>query len=248
MGPRTCGPKEAHLTLRRARGPWSLTALLLLLPASSSPAQEGGSWFPLEEGTVWSYKLHITRQGESEQVPYTVRVARREQVEGAPCAVLETRLGESLLETTWFCWDGKKLRNPRRQSKRAALELHETGSAAGRIVLDLEALPPPPAEGQPPAADPALPGWSWTSGDGLAQGKISFLRREKLQLPGLGEVECLVLLELATFKVGTRQARQERRWWLAAGIGLVQEESRIEVDGGEASETRAVLERKPERS
>lgn len=240
---------------------WSCLGIWLLAGSSPARAQESGSYFPLEDGTLWTYTLHITRDGESQDVPYTVRVARHEDLGGSSCAVLETRVGDSLLETTWFAWEGKKLRNPRRESRRAALELQEappagdpgSGPRPGRVVLDLEAIPAPAAEppvapeGQPPER-PAGPSWAWQSPDGQAEGVIRFVRREKLQVGQLGELDCLVLVEASRFRVGQKQARQERRWWLAPGLGLVQEISRIEVDGGQASETRAVLERKPERS
>lgn len=217
-----------------------LVPIALLLAALPGAAEEPRGWFPLEDGLTWTYSLQLRRGAESQQIEYRARVARREEVGGLSCAVIEARSGERLLESTWFGWDGKRLRNPRRQTGRAPVELREGTGPAGRLFLDLAALE------AAPGAEPVR--WEWTAADGSAKGTIVLEKHETLDLPGLGPRECLVLLETAELQAGERRATQERRLWLAEGLGMVQERCRFAIAGAEATETVAVLLRKPERS
>lgn len=214
--------------------------LFALLVAALLPlrADEPPPYFPLEIGLTWSYKLEITRGKETQGLQYSARITRREEVSGLPCAVLESRSGERLLETSWWAWDGKKLVNPRVQSGRAVQELRQADADRPRVVVDVAAVD---SAGAPRA-------WEWVAADKTARGKVELVGREKLTLDNLGELDCLVLLETHERQVGERKATQERKLWLAAGLGLVMERSKIAVEGGEPTETLAVLERPPERS
>lgn len=217
-------------------------SLLLLVLAALLPVradEEPPPFFPLEIGLTWSYGLEITRQGESQGIQYSARVTRREEVSGLPCAVVESRSGERLLEATWWAWEGKKLVHPRRQSGRGAVqELRRAGADGPRVLVDLAALDDPEAPRR----------WEWQAADGSARGVIELVGRERLTLPNLGELDCVLLVERSELRAGERKATQERKIWLAAGLGLVQERSKIAVEGGETTETVAVLERPPERS
>lgn len=182
------------------------------------------SYFPLEVGREWTYNLRITSAQQTRTIEYTTRIARVEQVEGQPCAVLEDHSGERLLQVNWYAHDrgAHRLVQVQRQSGRtvSAFVRREGDAlgALGRVLLAKDAL----------AALPETTAWEWSSKDGSSKGTVKLLKRgEKLRLRGLGELECIVLLDAGEATVGERKATIERRVWLSQGIGCVQEHTTI---------------------
>lgn len=214
------------------------TALLALVGAAA--AQDGPAsiveYFPLTVGSVWTYNLSITSGQQTRAIEYTTRAARTEEVGGLSCVVFEDSSGNRQLQVNWYALDatGPRIVQPQRQSGRAPTALCRVDGATigppGRIVIDQRAL----------AALPERTAWPWSSPDGTSRGEISLVGRERLRLRNFGELDCLVLVDAGTASSGGRTASIERRLWLAAGLGCVQERTTIAV-GEERTVSEATL-------
>lgn len=230
---------DLHMMTRRRLGA-VLVAGALALAGGAVTAQDPGSvesYFPLEVGRVWTYNLRITSAQQTRTIEYSTRVARVEDVGGAPCAVLEDHSGERQLQVNWYHLDrgAHRLVQLQRQSGRQLTSfLRREGDVTGppgRVLLDQAGL----------SKLPETTSWEWSSADGSSKGVVKLLKRgEKLRLRALGEVECLLLLDEGQASVGDRTAKIERRVWLAPGVGCVQEQTRISA-GEAVTESEATL-------
>ena len=221
----------------------SRTALLSLLALSGVAFAQGEAlepYFPLEVGQVWTYQLDLTRGEEQQSLVYTATVVAREPLEGHECFVIEHKSDERLFQKTWYAVEADgTVRNPRRQNGGRVHVLRAEGDAErGRVLFTPEAL------------EAGAGSWSWTTADGSAQGTIQVVGTERLRLPKplRAELDCVVLLETGTFKAGGRTATQERRMWLARGLGLVKETSVIRIGEEVATRSEAYLIQFPRRS
>jgi hypothetical protein len=219
----------------KRRGAAVLLALAVAAGAGGVAAQDAPSvesYFPLEVGREWTYNLRITSAQQTRTIEYTTRVARVEQVEGLACAVLEDHSGERLLQVNWYAHDraAQRVVQVQRQSGRA-VSSYLRDDALGRVLLaeaGLKALPETTA-------------WEWSSADGSSKGTVTLLKRgEKVRLRGLGELECILLLDEGEASVGDRRATIKRHVWLSPGIGCVQEHTTISA-GGSVTESEATL-------
>lgn len=222
------------LKLRRR----SLAFALMLIGGAVAWAQEPAvvaSFFPLDVGRVWTYNLRITNGSQTRTIEYTTRVARVEDVGGLDCAVFEDHSGERLLQVNWYALDrGRGIVQPQRQNGRTISALcrrvGDDVGPAGRVLLDQRALD----------ALPERSTWEWSSADGGSKGTVTLVGRERLRLRNLGEHDCVVLLDAGTASSGGRTASIERKVWLAAGVGCVQERTTITA-GDATTESEATL-------
>lgn len=194
------------------------------------------SFFPLDVGRVWTYNLRITNGAQTRTIEFSTRVARVDDVGGLACAVFEDHSGERLLQVNWYALDAgaSAIVQPQRQSGRTVSALcRRSGDqigAAGRVLLDARAL----------GGLPAKASWEWASPDGSSRGTVTLAGREKLRLRNFGELECLLLVDEGTATSGGRTATIERKVWLAAGLGCVQERTKITA-GDQVTESEATL-------
>jgi hypothetical protein len=137
----------------------------------------------------------------------------------------------------WYAHDraARRLVQVQRQSGRTvSAYLRRDGDTlgpAGRVLLAEEAL----------AALPEATAWEWASADGSSKGTVKLVKRgEKLRVRGLGELECILLLDEGEASVGDRTATIRRRVWLSPGIGCVQEHTTISA-GDSVTESEATL-------
>ncbi|MCO5170637.1 MAG: hypothetical protein M9894_30260 [Planctomycetes bacterium] len=214
------------------------TLAVALCAASAISADDAGpsTYFPLEVGRSWTYNLRITTGQQTRTIEYTTRVARVDEVAGLPCAVFEDHSGERLLQVNWYALDAGRgaIVQPQRQTRGVlgvlcAREGEQVG-APGRVLLSAAAV----------AALPERTSWEWASPDGASRGTVTLVGREKLRLRNHGELDCLVLLDEGTSSSGARTAKIERKVWLAAGVGCVQERTTISA-GGATTESEATL-------
>jgi hypothetical protein len=212
-----------------------VVALVLAGAAAGQERHGVEAYFPLEVGREWTYNLKITSAQTTRTIEYTTRVARVEQVEGTACAVLEDHSGERQLQVNWYHLDraAHRLVQVQRQSGRSLSAYQQrTGDALGglgRILLAKDAL------------DGDAVAWGWASKDGSSKGTVKLEKRgEKLRLRGVGELECIVLLDEGEATSGERTAKIVRRVWLAPGIGCVQEHTKITA-GDATTESEATL-------
>jgi hypothetical protein len=217
----------------------ALAGLAALLVARPAVADDLAAYFPLQVGRVWTYNLRITTPDQEKNIEYSTRVVRQEalaDVGGAACYVLENTSGERVLETNWFHWDaaGRLLQARRQSTGRNAVALcareGDTIGAVGRVLVD-------------PAALGALPketGWDWGTKDNALRGSVRLVGRVKLRLRNFPEFDCLQLVDTATSTAGDRTATIERRVWMAAGYGMVQEQTTI-VAGEARTQSEATL-------
>lgn len=211
---------------------------LALLVGAAAWAQEPAdvaSFFPLDVGRVWTYNLRITNGAQTRTIEYTTRVAKVESVGGLACAVFEDHSGERLLQVNWYALDrAHGVVQPQRQNGRTVSALHRRAGddvgPPGRVLLDQRALD----------ALPERSTWEWSSPDGASKGTVTLMGRERLRLRNLGEHECLVLVDAGTASSGGRTATIERKVWLAAGLGCVQERTTITA-GDATTESEATL-------
>jgi hypothetical protein len=193
-------------------------------------------YFPMQVGSVWTYNLSITSGQQTRAIEYTTRAARTEEVGGLTCVVFEDSSGNRQLQVNWYALDaaGPRIVQPQRQSGRSPTALCRVEAGAigppGRIIIDQRAL----------AALPEKATWPWASPDGTSRGEVSLVGRERVRLRNFGELDCLVLLDAGTASSGGRTATIERRLWLAAGLGCVQERTTITV-GEERTVSEATL-------
>lgn len=215
------------------RTPTRLFCLLLALTtAAFAQDQAAEPYFPLPNGQVWTYQLDLTRGEEKQSLVYTATVIGSEQLEGRDCQVIEHRSGTRLLQKTWYALDPDgTVRNPRRQNGGRIHVLRDADGDHGRVLLT------------PAALEAGKGSWSWRTPDGSAEGTIRVVGHERLRLPKplRAELDCVVLLEEGTFKAGGRTATQERRIWLARGMGLVKETSTFRIGDEVVTRSEAYL-------
>ncbi len=217
-----------------------LPFLLLAVGAPLAWAQSAApaDYFPLEVGRQWTYRLRVKAGEQSRSIEYTTRVDKVEEVEGVgPCAVLESRSDRRLMQIEWFHRVEDKILNPLRQDG-----AHEAARQRfpERVFLDLAAVEAVLLR----KVGDAKPSWSWALPDGSAEGTVTLEGIEPLHLRNFGMLDCLVVVAVGRYKAGKRVRLQERRLWLAPGLGLVKEFMRVKKESGEVTiETDAVLTR-----
>ena len=222
------------MNARRTRS--LLLALALLVPAGlrADDGEQVSSLFPLEVGRSWTYRLNLQVGDQTRAMEYVTRVVREEVVEGVgPCAALESRSNQKVFQTDWFRLDGNVLSNPKRQEGAGG----PVTAFPSRTLLTGEALRALRRTG-----DGAT--WEWASEDGAAKGTVTLEREERVHHPPFGSQECVVLLDRGTFQVGKSVRHQERRMWLAPGLGVLREVMTVKKASGEVTiRTEAQLKR-----
>jgi hypothetical protein len=219
--------------------PLLLLLALTLAPAALAQDADGDSHFPLSVGQTWTYQLDLTRGAEKQSLVYTSRVTETETLDGVTCFVVEQKSDERLFQRTWYSVDADgTVRNPRRQNGGRVHVLRSGESDEGRVLFEPDAL------------ETIGTAWAWRTADGSAEGTIEVEKHETLRLPKplRAELECVVLLERGTFLAGGRTATQERRMWLASGLGLVKETSVIRIGDEIATSSEAYLIQFPRQS
>lgn len=204
------------------RSPIAALLVAAALPVWAAPA--ANDLFPLDVGRSWTYRMTVQKGAERQTIEYTTEVVRTEPVDDAgEFAVLESRSKQRLLHVARYKRDGDTI-----------VVAPGGASADARTFLDLAAAKRV-LEG---ATD--RPTWSWKAPDGKAEGTVTLAGTEALLVRNVGTITCLVVEDTRT--VGGARQRQERRLWLAPGVGLVKETMTYHGPQGALS-TEAVLTR-----
>ncbi|MBL4845586.1 MAG: hypothetical protein JKY65_08680 [Planctomycetes bacterium] len=192
-------------------------------------------YFPLKIGRRWIYTLRVTAGKNTQNIEYTTKVVRKEDVDGlGVCLVTEARSIDRLFATEYYQFDEKKgtLLNPRRTEGKATANFKKRLLLSEKVLADLD------KKEQKPTA------WPWASADGRAKGTVTVIGREVLRIRNYGNLHCIVLKDkgVFTFRKGKIRRHQERTIWLAPGIGMVKEFMQVKTEEGQVTlETEALL-------
>lgn len=163
--------------------------------AASSPA----AYFPLAEGTVWTYRTNT--HGE-----IIMRVGPVARVGSNACRIIETVVGGTTTQRECYGVEGD------------GVYAYERSYPAGTLRLD----PPQRVLAIPIAVGQA---WEWTGrlGDQEVTLKYTWARRERVQVPA-GSYDAMQLY----FEGLVPPNVQVQTWrWFAAGVGMVKEDSLV---------------------
>lgn len=191
--------------------------------ASEAEALVGVSYFPLEEGRRWHYRVQFRIEpaegGDSDAGPedssegdhyLDVYVAGVVTVGDKQAVALEWKLDQALAQRSYFRFEDGVLLCLKRLQGSAEHVKEFTLSPPQRF------LPAEPTVGQE---------WTWTgkSGPGAGTQRFKVLRAEELRLP-IGTFQTLVVESEFT---GEDDSRGKTTRWLAPGVGIVKEVSEV---------------------
>ena len=163
--------------------------------AASSPA----AYFPLGQGTVWTYRTNT--HGD-----IVMKVGPAAKVGTYGCRIIETVVGGNTTQRECYGVEGD------------GVYAYERSYPAGTMRLD----PPQRVLASPMAVGQA---WEWTGrlGDQEVTLKYTWARREKVQVPA-GSFDAMQLY----FEGLIPPNVQVQTWrWFASGVGMVKEDSLV---------------------